>query len=318
MNKVPVRVDGRFRLGDILGSGSYAIVYSAWNIINDDCVALKLETIVNHPSSVEREYCIVKQLEGGIGIPCTLWFGRESVYHALVLELLGPLLHQLFLANGQKFNLLHVVNIGDQLLSRLKYIHSHNYVHDDIKLQNILMGLGNLRHTAFIIDFGITKTYWNTTTGDHVPFCHGQSLSGTPVFASINNHLGVVPGRRDDLKSLTYMLIYFLHGSLPWLTSDDEKLSSSTILEQKARATIVDICQDIPVEFVTILIYTRSLAFAEDPDYDHLRSLLHSLHTSLPAPATSMLDFSPLSDPAIHPPDQCCVAKAIPPCLLNQ
>ncbi|KAG1855267.1 kinase-like domain-containing protein [Suillus subluteus] len=100
MNKVPVRVDGRFRLGNVLGSGSYAVVYSAWNIINDDHVALKLETIVNHPSSVEREYHILKQLEGGIGIPCTLWFGRESVYHALVLELLGPSLHQLFLANG--------------------------------------------------------------------------------------------------------------------------------------------------------------------------------------------------------------------------
>ncbi|KAG2138100.1 kinase-like domain-containing protein [Suillus bovinus] len=317
MNKVPVRVDGRFRLGDVLGSGLYAIVYSAWNIINDDRVALKLETIVSRPSSVEREYHILKQLEGGIGIPHTLWFGRESVYHALVLELLGPLLHQLFLANGRKFSLLHVVNIGDQLLSRLEYIHSHNYVHGDIKPQNILMGLGNLRHTTFIINFGITKTYWNTTTGDHVPFRHGQSLSGTPAFTSINNHLGVEPGHCDNLESLTYMLIYFLRGSLPWLTSDNEKLSGSTILKQKARVTIADISQDIPVEFATILIYTRSLAFAEDPDYDHLRSLLHGLHTSLPAPATSMLDFGLLSDPAIHPPDQCCVAKAIPPCLLK-
>ncbi|KAG0696605.1 casein kinase 1, partial [Suillus ampliporus] len=306
-------VDGRFRLGDVLGSGSYAVVYSAWNIINDDCVALKLETIVNHPSSIEREYCILKQLEGGIGIPRTLWFGRESVYHALVLELLGPSLHQLFLANDRKLSLLDVLNLGDQLVSHL-YIHSHNYVHGDIKPQNILMGLGNLRHTAFIIDFGIAKTYWNATTGDHVPFHHGQSLSGIPAFTSINNHLGIEPGRRDDLESLTYMLIYFLCGSLPWLTSDNEKLSGSTILKRKACATIADICHDIPVEFVTILIYTRSLAFAEDPDYDHLRSLLHSLHASLPAPATSMLDFSQLSDLAIHPPDQCCVAKAIPPC----
>ncbi|KAG2337884.1 hypothetical protein BDR05DRAFT_837761, partial [Suillus weaverae] len=85
---------------------------------------------------------------------------------------------------------------------------------------------------------------------------------------SINNHLGVEPGCHDDLESLTYMLIYFLRGSLPWLTSDDKKLSSSTILERKACATIAEICHNIPVEFANILIYTHSLAFAEDPDYD--------------------------------------------------
>ncbi|KAG0698962.1 kinase-like domain-containing protein [Suillus ampliporus] len=268
-----IQLDSLFRLGEVLGSGSYAVVYSARNIINDDHVALKLETVVEHSSSLECEYWILKQLEGGVGIPCTLWFGR-----------------------------------------------------DDIKPHNILVGLGNLRHTAFIIDFGIMKMYWNTTTSDHVPFCHGQSLSGTPAFASINNHLGVEPGRRDDLESLTYMLIYFLRGSLPWLTSDDEKLSNSTILERKARATIADICHDIPVEFANILIYTRSLAFAEDPDYDHLRSVLHGLCATLPAPATCMLDFSqpdgpaiPLSPdgPSIPPPlspDQCCVAEAMSPC----
>ncbi|KAG1888802.1 kinase-like domain-containing protein [Suillus subluteus] len=318
MNKVPVRVDGRFRLGDVLGSGLYAVVYSARNIINDDHVALKLETVMNHSSSVECEYFILKQLEGGVGIPCTSWFGRESAYHVLVLELLRPSLHQLFLANNQRFSLLNVMNLRVQLLSRLEYIHSRNYVHGDIKLQNILVGLGNLRHTAYIIDFGIMKTYWNTKTSDHVPFCHGRSLSGTPAFTSINNHLGVEPGRRDDLESLTYMLIYFLCGSLPWLTSDDEKLSSSTILEYKAHATIAEICHDIPVEFVNILIYTRSLAFAEDPDYEHLRSILHGLRATLPAPAMSMLDFCQPDGPGMHSlllPDQCCMVEAMSICL---
>ncbi|KIK31434.1 hypothetical protein CY34DRAFT_103305 [Suillus luteus UH-Slu-Lm8-n1] len=253
MHKVPVRVDGRFRLGDVLGSGfqiycsgsdslmlyNSAVIYSAWNIINDDHIALKLETIVNHSSSLEREYYILKQLEGRVGIPRTFWFGRESAHHVLVLELLGPSLHQLFLVNNRRFSLLNVVNLGVQLVSHLlsclEYVHSHNYVHSDIKPQNILVGLGNSRHTAYIIDFGITKTYWNTKTSDHVPFCHGRSLSGTPAFASINNHLGVEPGCHDDLESLTYMVIYFLCGSLPWLASDDKKLSSSTI-QHKTRA----------------------------------------------------------------------------------
>ncbi|KAG1740802.1 kinase-like domain-containing protein [Suillus paluster] len=233
-HKVPIRVDGRFRLGDVLGSGSY----------------------------------------GGVGIPCALWFGRESTYHALVLGLLGPSLQDLFLAHDRKFSLHTVVNLGIQLLSCLEYIHLNNYVHCDIKPQNVLVGLGHLKHTAFIIDFGIAKEYWDTATRVHIPFCQNQRLTGTPAFASINNHLGVDPGHCDDLESLTYMLIYLLCGSLPWLNSDHKKLSSSSILERKVNTIIEVLCHGIPVEFASVLIYTRSLVFSEDPDYGHLHSLL--------------------------------------------
>ncbi|KAG0693632.1 CSNK1A1 protein [Suillus ampliporus] len=130
----------------------------------DDAVAIKLEPI-NHLSSVQCKYHILKNLEGGVGIPCALWF-------------------------------------GDQLLSRLKYIHSHNYIHGDIKPQNVVVGLGDLKHTAFIIDFGTVKEFWNVSTGVHIPFCQGQHLTSTPAFTSINDHLGVELGRRDDLESL--------------------------------------------------------------------------------------------------------------------
>ncbi|KAG2745568.1 hypothetical protein P692DRAFT_20741324, partial [Suillus brevipes Sb2] len=67
--KAPNRIDGRFRLEDILGSGSYAVVYRAQNFLNDDIVAIKLEPVTNKPSSVEHEHEILKQLEGGVGIP---------------------------------------------------------------------------------------------------------------------------------------------------------------------------------------------------------------------------------------------------------
>ncbi|KAG1852195.1 kinase-like protein [Suillus subluteus] len=282
MNKVPLRVDGRFRLGDVLGSGSYAVVYHARNIIRGDTVAIKLEPIVDRTSSIQNEYHTLRHLEGGVGIPHAIWFVRESTYHALVLDLLGPSLYALFLSHNRKFTLHAVMNLADQLLSRLEYIHSHNYVHGDIKPQNVAVGLNDLRHTTFIIDFGV----------EH--------------------------GRRDDLESPTYMLIYFLHGSLPWLTDDQEKLFSSSMLERKENTTIEVLCCGIPNEFATMLIYTRSLAFSEDPDYDHLRSLLHGICATFSLPTTCSLDFSEsdVSVTCLPPfPNESLVAESGTTCL---
>ena len=151
------------------------------------------------------------------------------------------------------------------------------------------MGLGKLRETVFIIDFGVVKEYRNTGTGTHISFRQGQCLTGTPAFASINSHAGFELRRRDDLESLVYMLIYFLRGSLPWLTDDHKKLCSSSVLELKVNESVDCLCH---AEIASMLVYSRVLAFSEEPDYSYLHSLLSDIRATVPTSPADSLDLT--------------------------
>lgn len=112
------------------------------------------------------------------------------------------------------FTLKTVLMMADAIIQRLEYVHSKNIVHRDLKPANFSMGLLDKSNELFIIDFGLSKYYIEKEK--HIPFIQGKNLIGTARYASINVHKGFEYGRRDDMESLGYILIYFLKGSLPW------------------------------------------------------------------------------------------------------
>ena len=68
--------------------------------------------------------------------------------------------------------------------------------------------------------------------------------------------------RRDDLKSLAYVLMYFLRGALPWqgLKAATKKQKYDRIMEKKMTPTDL-LCRGFPNEFGIFLNYTRALRF---------------------------------------------------------
>ena len=58
--------------------------------------------------------------------------------------------------------------IAIQIIERLEYIHSKNFIHRDIKPHNFLVSPKN-EGLIYIIDFGLAKKY-RSERGNHVKF----------------------------------------------------------------------------------------------------------------------------------------------------
>jgi serine/threonine protein kinase len=67
-------------------------------------------------------------------------YGIEKNKCYLVMELLGQSLEELFRAQGKRFSVETVMQIGIQIVERLEAMHNKGFVHRDLKTTNLMVG----------------------------------------------------------------------------------------------------------------------------------------------------------------------------------
>ncbi|KAJ9446330.1 Casein kinase I [Diplonema papillatum] len=291
------RAFGRYDVGEKIGQGGYGEIYVGTDRATGERVAIKvapeMDASLRHEAAV---YEALKKKPSASGFAKMHWYGAVQHHAVMVVDLLDQNLGSFFSKKGKTLAPAAVLSIGRKVVSLLATLHQANYIHRDVKPENIMVRAaktadGSPSLDFFLIDFGLSKLFIDPDTRRHVSEAdEDEGFSGSPEYASLSALHGAGQSRRDDLEALGYTLLYFCLGRLPWQDvgggSHEERLDVVTRIKQATDLPALCSATRTPAAIRDLIGYAQSLSFESTPDYGMIDSwFAKALGTQPAAPA---------------------------------
>eukprot|EP00127_Corallochytrium_limacisporum_P000022 Clim_evm1s2 gene=Clim_evmTU1s2 len=198
---------GNYRIGKILGMGTFGAVVRATHRLTNKVVAIKIISHESKNSTMDREIQILKHCDHH-NIAKLYEIISAPKHTFLVME---------YLSGGELFDYVcdnGVYGLSENearkyfrdVCSAVAYLHSRNIVHRDLKLENLL--LDNEGHIK-LIDFGLSNFMSKPE--------RMNTLCGSPMYMSPEMYIGgQYDGPEQDIWSLGVILYVLVVGRFPF------------------------------------------------------------------------------------------------------
>ncbi|GMQ09229.1 hypothetical protein CsSME_00052677 [Camellia sinensis var. sinensis] len=205
-------LNNKYELGRLIGSGSFARVYHAKNLLTGETVAMKVvskDKIIKAGmmDQVKREISIMKKVHHPNIVKLhEVMATKSKIYFAMEYLRGGELFEKVSQGQLKEDS---ARNFFKQLVCAVDFCHSRGVYHRDLKLENLLLDEnGNLKVT----DFGLSAFSENLKQDGLL-----HTACGTPVYVApeVIGKRGY-DGAKADLWSCGVILFVLLSGYLPF------------------------------------------------------------------------------------------------------
>lgn len=242
------RLDGRYEIQEVIGVGGMAVVYKAYDNIDDRTVAVKIlkeEYLANE--EFRRRFKNESKAIAVLSHPnivkvYNVSYGDRLQY--IVMEYVEGITLKEYIEQQGRLGIKETVHFTMQILRALQHAHDKGIVHRDIKPQNILLlSNGNIKVT----DFGIARfSYSDTKTMT-------DSAIGSVHYISPEQARGDTTDDRADIYSVGVVLYEMLTGQLPF--QSDNSVSVALMQLQTDPKRPRELNSSIPVGLEQIVMH---------------------------------------------------------------